>query len=104
MEVNDKLCLRICNMEKFMKDNLYQNIVVCLKRARQVEFDMYEDINSKLSDWIDYSDQFTESETNFKAQNKIAQYYEKLEKPENVAIKEFENDNLVVTEAKEDFE
>ena len=65
---------------------------------------MYEDINSKLSDWIDYSDQFTESETNFKAQNKIAQYYEKLEKPENVAIKEFENDNLVVTEAKEDFE
>ena len=102
MDDNDKLCLRVYNVDKFIKGNLYQNVVICIKRARQIEFDMFEEINSKLSDWIDYSDQFSESETNFEVQNKIARYYERLEKPENIAIKEFENSDLTVTEMKKD--
>jgi len=104
MDSNDKLCLRIYNMDRFIKDNLYQNVVICIKRARQIEFDMFEEINSKLNDWLDYSDQFSETEVNFEVQNKIAQYYEKLEKPENIAIKEFENNEITVVESKNESE
>ena len=61
MTVQDKLCIKPCNMHKFLNGNLYENIVMCIKRAKQIELERFEDITSKLSDWNNYVDNFNNS-------------------------------------------
>ena len=82
-------------MSKFLRGNLYANISMCIKRARQIELERFEDLTSKLSDWGNYMGNFQDSEENFSAQEEISIYFENLKKPELVAVDEFEESKIV---------
>lgn len=102
MTVQDKLCIKPCNMHKFLNGNLYENIVMCIKRAKQIELERFEDITSKLSDWNNYVDNFSNSNVNFAAQEEISLYFENLKKPELMAMEEFEASKIMKIEIQDE--
>ena len=101
---SDDLILKPCDMSRFSQGNLYKNILICMKRARQIELDRFEDLSGKLNDWISYVGEFNDSsETyNVDAQDEISQFFENLKKPELVSMEEFECSRLKVEDVEED--
>ena len=97
MSAFDDLTITPCDMYRLSSGNLYKNILICLKRARQIELERYEDLNGKLKDWIEYAGELSfDGLYNVDAQNEISQYFENLKKPELTAIEEFEDSELNV--------
>ena len=89
-------------MRKFLNGNLYDNIIMCIKRAKQIELERFEDINNKLSDWNNYIDNFHNTNVDFTAQKEISLYFENLKKPELIAMDEFEMSKLMKIEIQDD--
>lgn len=86
-----------CDMCRLSRGNLYKNVLVCIKRAREIELERFEDLSTKLHDWMSYVGEISfDGKYNVDAQNEIAQFFENLEKPELVAIEEFEASRLKV--------
>lgn len=86
-----------CDMCRFLRGNLYKNVLVCIKRAREIELERFEDLSTKLHDWMSYVGEISfDGNYNVDARNEIAQFFENLEKPELVAIEEFEASRLKV--------
>ena len=83
------------DLRSFDKDtgNIYQSIVVVSKRANQINLEMKEELNNKLTEFASTTDNLEEIFEN-REQIEIAKYYEQLPKPTLIAIEEFVNDNV----------
>lgn len=96
-------------MKDFVKDtdNVYETIVILGKRANQIGLDLKEELNKKISEFTQTSDNLEEVFEN-KEQIEIAKYYEKLPKPTLLAIQEYLEDEIYfrnpVKEMKEEHE
>ena len=77
------------------KPNIYKNVVLCIKRAQQVDLIQNNQKKEKMNDWIDYNQKFSylqNEEENIP--QKISRNFERLDKATNIAIKEFEEGKL----------
>lgn len=73
--------------------NIYESVVILYKRANQISVAEKKELNKKLEDFRNERDTMDEVFEN-KEQIEISKYYERLPKPDLVAISEFENDEL----------
>ena len=81
--------------------NIYESVVVLYKRANQIALAEKKELNKKLEDFKNERDTMDEVFEN-KEQIEISKYYEKLPKPDLIAISEFEEGELYYRRAKED--
>ena len=82
-------------MRNFIKgtDNIYETLVILSKRSNQIGMDLKEELNKKISEFSQSSDNLEEVFEN-KEQIEIARYYEKLPKPTLLAIQEYLDDQI----------
>ena len=78
------------DMEKFSEPtgNVYESIAIIGKRANQISVEIKNDLSKKLSEFASYNDNLEEVFENIE-QIEISRYYEKLPKPNLIAIQEF---------------
>ena len=81
--------------------NIYETVVILSKRANQISLAEKKELAKKLEDFRTDRDTMDEVFEN-KEQIEISKYYEKLPKPDLVAISEFENGELSYRMAQED--
>ena len=83
------------NILDFEKDthNVYESIVIMSKRANQIAAEMKEELNGKLSEFNQQSDNLEEIFEN-REQIEISKYYERLPKPTLISIQEFSEDKI----------
>lgn len=83
--------------------NIYESVVILYKRANQIALAEKKELSKKLEDFRTDRDTMDEVFEN-KEQIEISKYYEKLPKPDLIAISEFEDGELFYrTAGKEDF-
>ncbi|TXB65820.1 DNA-directed RNA polymerase subunit omega [Vicingus serpentipes] len=68
--------------------NVYESCVVVAKRANQISVDLKEELTSKLAEFASTTDNLEEIFEN-REQIEISRFYEKLPKPNAMALKEF---------------
>ena len=73
--------------------NIYETCVILYKRANQIALAEKKELTKKLEDFRGERDTMDEVFEN-KEQIEISKYYERLPKPDLVAISEFENGEL----------
>lgn len=83
--------------------NIYETVVILSKRANQISLAEKKELAKKLEDFRGDHDAIDEVFEN-KEQIEISKYYEKLPKPDLVAISEFQSGELYYRTAKEDGE
>lgn len=83
--------------------NIYESVVILYKRANQIALAEKKELSKKLEDFRTDRDTMDEVFEN-KEQIEISKYYEKLPKPDLIAISEFEEGDLYYRMAgKDDF-
>ena len=73
--------------------NLYETVVILSKRANQIALEEKKEIQKKLEDFRNERDNMEEVFEN-KEQIEISKYYERLPKPDLIAIEEFKRGEL----------
>ena len=73
--------------------NIYESVVIMAKRSNQIASEIKQDLQKKLAEFSSYNDSIEEVFEN-REQIEIAKYYEKLPKPDLIAISEFEDGEL----------
>lgn len=73
--------------------NIYETVVLLYKRANQIAFAEKKELAKKLEDFRTDRDTMDEVFEN-REQIEISKYYEKLPKPDLIAISEFEDGEL----------
>lgn len=68
--------------------NVYESCVVVSKRANQISVELKEELTSKLAEFASTTDNLEEIFEN-REQIEISRFYEKLPKPNAMALKEF---------------
>ena len=83
------------NTVAYEKDtqNIYESLVVISKRANQISAEMKEELNSKLSEFNQQSDNLEEVFEN-REQIEISKYYERLPKSTLIALQEYSEDKI----------
>lgn len=84
------------NLSKLSEDtgNIYETVMIIAKRANQIAAAIKKELNTKLEEFSHYTDTLKETFEN-REQIEISKYYERLPKPASIAIKEFEDKELV---------
>ena len=75
--------------------NIFESIVVLSKRSDQLSQDLKKELNSKMEEFVIPNDTLEEVFEN-REQIEISKFYERLAKPQAIAIKELEEDNIYV--------
>lgn len=83
--------------------NIYQAVVIASKRANQIGSEIKEELNRKLEEFANYSDNLEEVFEN-REQIEISRFYERMPKPTLIALEEFENDEIYVRKPEENEE
>ena len=85
--------------------NIFETIVVLSRRSDQLSQDLKKELNSKMEEFVIPNDTLEEVFEN-REQIEISKFYERLAKPQAIAIKELEEDNIYVrnNEEEESFE
>lgn len=83
--------------------NIYQAVVITSKRANQVSVEIKEELNRKLEEFANYSDNLEEVFEN-REQIEISRFYERMPKATLIALEEFENDEIYVRTPEEEVE
>ena len=85
--------------------NIFETIVVLSRRSDQLSQDLKKELNSKMEEFVIPNDTLEEVFEN-REQIEISKFYERLAKPQSIAIKELEEDNIYVrnNEEEESFE
>ena len=78
--------------------NIYESVVVLYKRANQIALAEKKELAKKLEDFRSDRDTMDEVFEN-REQIEISKYYEKLPKPDLIAITEFEDGELYYRKA-----
>ena len=73
--------------------NIYESVAIIAKRANQISVQIKEDLSKKLAEFASYNESLEEVFEN-REQIEISRYYEKLPKPDLIAITEFEDGEL----------
>jgi DNA-directed RNA polymerase subunit K/omega len=76
-------------------ENLYEAVVVAGKRANQISVEIKEELNKKLEEFANYTDNLEEVFEN-REQIEISRFYERLPKPTLIALEELEGDKITV--------
>ncbi len=85
--------------------NIYETVAIIGKRANQISANMKSDLEKKLQEFTEKTDNLEEISEN-REQIEISKYYEKLPKPTLIATKEYEDGKLQfrnITKEKDDF-
>lgn len=80
--------------------NIYQAVVIASKRANQVSMEIKEELNQKLEEFANYSDNLEEVFEN-REQIEISRFYERMPKATLIALEEFESDQLYIRDTEE---
>jgi len=75
--------------------NIYESVMICSKRANQISVEIKEELNRKLEEFANYTDNLEEVFEN-REQIEISKFYERLPKHTLIALEEFENDQIYV--------
>jgi len=75
--------------------NIYEAVVVCSKRSNQIAIEMKEELNRKLEEFANYTDNLEEVFEN-REQIEISKFYERLPKHTLIALEELENDQIYI--------
>jgi DNA-directed RNA polymerase subunit K/omega len=75
--------------------NIYEAVVITSKRANQISVEVKEELNRKLEEFANYSDNLEEVFEN-REQIEISRFYERMPKATLIAIEEFENGQIYV--------
>ena len=78
--------------------NIYEAVIICSKRANQISVEIKEELNRKLEEFANYTDNLEEVFEN-REQIEISKFYERLPKHTLIALEEFENDQIYVRRA-----
>jgi DNA-directed RNA polymerase subunit K/omega len=73
--------------------NIYQSTIIISKRANQIAAEIKQELSQKLEEFSNYADTLEETFEN-REQIEISRYYEKLPKPDLMAISEFEEGQI----------
>ena len=76
-------------------ENIYEAVVIASKRANQISVEIKEELNQKLEEFANYTDNLEEVFEN-REQIEISKFYERLPKPSLMALEELENDKIHV--------
>ena len=68
--------------------NLYESLAIISKRSNQIAVEMKEELTQQLSEFATNSDNLEEIFEN-REQIEISKFYEKLPKPNSIAMQEF---------------
>ena len=74
-------------------DNIYESINIIANRADQITTEMSEELKGKLEEFASSTDNLEEIFEN-REQIEISKFYEKLPKPNSIALEEFLNDRI----------
>ena len=75
--------------------NIFETIVVLSRRSDQLSQDLKKELNSKMEEFVIPNDTLEEVFEN-REQIEISKFYERLAKPQAIAIKELEEDDIYV--------
>ena len=81
--------------------NIYKAVVIISKRANQISVEIKEELNRKLEEFANYSDNLEEVFEN-REQIEISRFYERMPKATLIALEEFKDDNIYVREPEAD--
>ena len=73
--------------------NLYKAVVIASKRANQISVEIKEELNRKLEEFANYSDNLEEVFEN-REQIEISRFYERMPKATLIALEEFQEDQI----------
>jgi DNA-directed RNA polymerase subunit K/omega len=73
--------------------NLYKAVVIAAKRANQISMEVKEELNRKLEEFANYSDNLEEVFEN-REQIEISRFYERMPKPTLIALEEFIDEQI----------
>ena len=76
-------------------NNIYESVVVISKRSEQINAELVEELTRKLEEFSSTTDNLEEIFEN-REQIEISRYYEKLPKPNAIAIKELIDDKIYI--------
>ncbi|UGU15363.1 DNA-directed RNA polymerase subunit omega [Sinomicrobium kalidii] len=74
-------------------DNIYEAISIIAKRATQINSEIKKELIEKLEEFATYTDSLEEIFEN-KEQIEVSKFYEKLPKPQAIAVEEWLNDKI----------
>jgi DNA-directed RNA polymerase subunit K/omega len=75
--------------------NVYKAVVITAKRANQISVEIKEELNRKLEEFANYSDNLEEVFEN-REQIEISRFYERMPKSTLIALEEFIDDQIYV--------
>ena len=75
------------------QDNVYETVMVIAKRANQISNEMKQDLEKKLEEFTNLSDNLEEVFENHE-QIEISRSYEKMPKPTRIATQEYLEDKI----------
>lgn len=73
--------------------NIYESVVIIAKRANQIAVDLKQDLNKKLEQFANNTDNLEEVFEN-REQIEISRIYERLPKPTLIALQEFKDGEI----------
>ena len=73
--------------------NLYESVIILSKRANQISVEMKQELNRKLEEFANYTDNLEEVFEN-REQIEISRFYERLPKPSLISVEEFLDDEV----------
>lgn len=76
-------------------ENIYEAVVIAGKRANQISAEIKEELNQKLEEFANYTDNLEEVFEN-REQIEISRFYERLPKPTLIALDELEESRIIV--------
>jgi DNA-directed RNA polymerase subunit K/omega len=73
--------------------NIYETVVVIGKRSNQISVEMKQELNRKLEEFANYTDNLEEIFEN-REQIEISRFYERLPKSSLIALQEYEDNEI----------
>jgi len=81
------------DLEKVGTGNIFETIVVLSRRSNQLSQDLKKELSEKMEEFVIPNDTLEEVFEN-REQIEISKFYERLAKPQSIAIKELEEDEI----------
>ena len=81
------------SLEEKGTGNIFETIVALSRRSDQLSQDVKNELNAKMEEFVIPNDTLEEVFEN-REQIEISKFYERLAKPQAIAIKELEEDNI----------
>jgi DNA-directed RNA polymerase subunit K/omega len=73
--------------------NIYETVVIVSKRSNQIAVEMKQELNRKLEEFANYTDNLEEIFEN-REQIEISKFYERLPKPGLIALQEYDENEI----------